>query len=116
MVSRVVVPSPSGLASLLAWTALSALWSLDPAQSILEVQRGLSYIVGLAALLLFLRRRSVCALLAGLVAASTLVSGYSLATRPTGGTVAGSGPRSFYADALSGPIGYSGALGLLAAM
>jgi len=100
----------------LAVSALSVLWSLDPAQSLLEVQRDVVYLAGLAALLLFARRDSVGPVLAALTAACSLVSVYALATLVLSEATVGAGPARLDFGALSAPIGYSGALGLFAAM
>jgi O-antigen ligase len=88
-------------AGLVGWTGLSVAWSLDPEQSVLEAQRGLLYVAAVAALLLAARRASVIAVLAAVTAACAGVSVYAL-------TSAGSG-------ALAAPVGYSDALGLVAA-
>ncbi len=105
--SRLALTMAGGLGALTAWTALSLIWSLDPAQTVIEAERGLAYLAVLAGLLLFLRPRSVDGVLAALAAACTLVSLYALAGRLVTGETA---------DPLEWPIGYSGSLGLLAAM
>ena len=86
------------LAGLLAWTGLSTFWSLDPEASIRELERGIVGVAGTTALLLLTRPAAAVAVLAGLVAAATVTGTVALA--------AGS-PE---------PIGYTNALGLLAAM
>lgn len=106
----------AGLGLFLALCALSASWSLDPSQSMRETQRGLVYLVGLAALLLFARRHSVGTVLGALAAACSLLSVYALATLMLSNASGPGGRSRFGADALSAPIGYSGALGLCAGM
>jgi O-Antigen ligase len=115
--SRLEVLALAGLGGLLAWTALSVLWSLDPGQSMLEAQRGLVYLAGLATVLLLADRRSVAVVLAALAIACTLVSAYALARWGLSDASDGAArTASFDATALSTPIGYSSALGLLMAM
>lgn len=90
------------LAALAGWTALSVLWSVDPAQSVLEAQRALLYVAAATAAVLASQKGSTATLLGALAAACTLLSVYALAS-------AGRGP-------LAAPVGYSDALGLVAAM
>jgi len=106
----------ASLAALAAWSALSALWSTDPGQSMLEAQRALVYLGGTGALLLIARRESVVVVLGAVASACVLVSGYALTTRlypDVFGTVA---VERFDRFALSEPVGYSNALGLMAAI
>jgi O-antigen ligase len=90
------------LTALVAWTGLSAYWSLDRAGSIVEAQRGVLYVAALTALLLAARRGTAVGVLGGVAAACTGLSLYALTSRRTG--------------PLAGPVGYSDALGLLAAI
>ena len=98
---------------LLAWTALSALWS-TPATALPEAERTLMYLAVAGALLLLVRRAHVEALYAGLTSALVAVSAYALATRlfphRLGVTDAVAGAR------LAEPVGYWNGLGLLAAL
>ena len=105
--SRLALTMVAGLGALVAWTALSLIWSLDPAQTVIEAERGLTYLAVLGGLLLFLRPASIEVVLAAVAAACTLVSVQALAGRLLSGETG---------EALEGPIGYSGSLGLLAAM
>jgi len=98
----------ASFAALLAWTGLSVLWSLDVAQSVVEVQRGVVALAGLSVLLLFARRGAAVAVLGGLVSACTLASFVALA-----GWLSAGAPSGL---AISEPVGYANALGLLAAM
>ncbi len=102
------------LAGLVAWIGLSIAWSIDRAQSVLELQRAVLYLAAAVALLLVARRRLVGALVGGTLTAIVLVSGYGLATRlfpeRVGSFDSVAGYRLFT------PIGYWNALGLFAAI
>jgi hypothetical protein len=97
-----------GLAGLLAWNGLSVLWSLDRAQSVVEVQSGLVVLAALAMLLLFARRAAAGAVLAGLAGVCTLAAGVAVADWLPAGAPGGVG--------ISELVGYANALGLLVAM
>ena len=118
-------PGPLELAFLTAagafasWTWLSVVWSLDPAESVLEGERTLLYLAAAGALVLVLRRRTVPALLGGALAAIALACGYGLAARLFPGSLGESGVRTpdpQSAFRLAEPLGYSNALGLYAAL
>jgi len=94
----------ASLSGLVVWSASSILWSLDPEQSVLETGRLLLYLAGVAALLLYAPRGSAAAILAGIAVACAGVASVALVTRAGDHTP------------LSDPLGYSNALGLLAAM
>ena len=96
------------VAAFLAWTAASATWSVDPLQSVLESQRTLLALVALAAVLLFVRHGSAAAVLWGLAGACIVTSVVALAAWAS----AGADPRA----AVSQPVGYTNALGLLMCM
>jgi O-antigen ligase len=103
----------TALAALVLWIALSALWSASVPRTLLEVERGIVYVAGAAALLLLARRGATAWIAAGLLAATTAVSAYALATRLF--------PERFGYDFESGyqlarPLGYWNALGILAAL
>ena len=104
----------AGWSALPAWVALSILWTRSVTASVLEVERDLIYPLGVAAALLIVRRRSVAALLGGVLAAITLVSGYALLTRLLPDRIGGS--NTFGAYRLETPIGYWNALGIFAAV
>lgn len=106
----------ASLAALVAWIALSVLWSTDPGQSMLEVQRALVYLGGMGALLIIARRESVLVVLAALASACLVVSGYALATRLYPDVFVSPAAGSIDRFPLSEPVGYSNALGLMAAM
>jgi O-antigen ligase len=69
-----------GLGALAGWTAISTLWSDDPATSWLESERDLVYVAAVVAVFLIARRSSVFQLLAGAAAGVTAVSAYGLGT------------------------------------
>lgn len=109
----------SALAGLLAWTLLSAAWSLDIEQSVLEGERTLVYLAAAAVALLVFRPPGAALLLAALLAAIVLVATAALAVHLLSGErsvpeIVGAVP---YAESkLAGTLGYSNALGLLAAL
>jgi len=88
------------LAGFSAWTAASILWSSHFSASILEVERALLY---LAAAAVFVLAGSGPALLAGVLAAVTLLCGYGLVEVQAG-------------ERLSEPIGYANGMAILAAI
>jgi len=92
------------LFALTLWILLSATWSVAPAASILESQRGLLYVAGVAAALLVSRSRDVPRLLGGLLAAICAIAAFSLATRLLPDRVGVFDATSVYR--LAQPIGY----------
>lgn len=102
------------LSALVGWTALSMLWSTDPAQTVLEVERALVYVAGALAFVSIARRRLLAEMAGGLLCALSVVSTYALANRLF--------PERFgLYDAfavyrLEEPLGYWNALGILAGM
>jgi hypothetical protein len=105
-------PWPVACGSLLLWTALSAAWSAEPSQSLLDARRTLVYASVVLALVLLVRRGSTEALVtATCVAVSALVV-YALFRYLLG-------PRrvaAFEGLQLSQPLGYANAVGILAAI
>jgi O-Antigen ligase len=102
------------LAAFVAWIWLSALWSDDVSETVLDGERGLVYVAVVAALLLLERPLP---LLYGALAAITGVSAYALATRIFGGAtydVASAAPDA--TRRLAEPLGYSNALAAFAAI
>jgi O-antigen ligase len=97
-----------GLACLLLWTSLSAVWSIAAANSIFEAQRMLLYLAGGTAVLVVTSRRGARPAAIGVLAAATVVSGYALADRLIG-------ISALPYNRLGGPVGYWNALGILAA-
>ena len=104
----------SALALLTGWIGLSVLWSDDVPQSVFELQRALVYLVALVAALVLLRRRSLGAFLAGLLAgvAATCTAGLLTRFFPS----QGAGDDVILVNRLADPIGYWNALGIFAAM
>jgi hypothetical protein len=96
------------------WTLLSATWSVASAASILESQRGLLYVAGVAAALLVSRSRDVPRLLGGLLAAICAIAFFSLATRLLPDRVGVFEATSVYR--LAQPIGYWNGLAIFAGM
>ena len=98
------------LSAFLLWIVSSAGWSSDPAQSLLEAQRGLVYVTGVAAFLLLSRRHAVSALACAITAAISLEALYALATRLFPDRLGAYDPIAVYR--LSGSIGYWNGLGI----
>jgi hypothetical protein len=96
------------------WTWLATSWSESAPSSFLEGQRVLVYLAGAAAALLLVRRRSLPALLAGVLTAITLICAYGLATRLFPNRIGSFDPVAGYR--LEQPIGYWNALGIFAVM
>ena len=86
------------------WIGLSALWSINVPQTVLEVERTLVYVAGCGALVLIGARRHVGNLLGGLLCAISGVSLFSLATRLFPDVVRVADSTATYR--LAQPIGY----------
>ncbi len=91
------------------WVLLSALWSESTGRSVLESQRGVLFLCGIAALLVVVGAEQYGTVLSGLWAAITVISGYALATRLFPGRFESSNPIAGFR--LEEPIGYWNALG-----
>jgi hypothetical protein len=102
------------LAALTLWTLLSSAWSVAPAASILESQRGLLYVAGAAAALLISRSRDVRRLLGGLLAGVCAIAAFSLATRLVPDRIGVYDATSVYR--LAQPIGYWNGLAIFTGM
>jgi O-Antigen ligase len=102
------------LVALTAWILLSATWSVASAPSILEAERGLLYVAGIAAVLLVTRSRNVPQLLGGLLAAICAIGVFSLATRLFPDRVGVYDATSVYR--LAQPIGYWNGLAIFTGM
>ena len=104
------------LSALTAWVGLSIAWSVDRAQSVLELERGLVVLSGCAALLVLARRHALVTLAVSLLVAISGLCAYSLWTRlmPVAGTFNAGDPISRYR--LFEPVGYWNALGLFAVL
>jgi O-antigen ligase len=121
ILERVTVPGRLRIAfaaligAFAVWIALSSLWSISSASSLRELERMLVYVGVALAVAFVLRRGDTAGLLGGIVLGTTVVCGYSLATRVL--------PDRFETQLdlfnsyrLADPIGYWNALGLLAAL
>ena len=102
------------LVALTLWILLSATWSVAPAASILESQRGLLYVSGASAALLICRSRDVRWLLGGLLAGICAIAAFSLATRLLPDRVGVYDATSVYR--LAQPIGYWNGLAIFTGM
>jgi O-antigen ligase len=111
-VAEVVTVSAFGL--LTVWMLISASWSGDTTSAVLEAERTLVYVAGLAALLLVSRRGAIGSLLAGALFAVAVTSAYGLVGRlfPSVHAVGGIADTGRLAE----PVGYWNGLGILAAM
>ena len=100
----------AALAGFTAWIALSAIWSERPSSALLNAERSLTYVAAIFAVCVLVERSSLAHLLAGALAAITVLAGFGLAhkllTSPPLDPVQG--------DLLFQPIGYANALGALA--
>lgn len=100
----------ASLGALTAWIGASAAWSPSPGRSILELQRALVYFAAVSVVLVVAHRRSIRHLVGGLLAGTTLVSAYAVSGPLLREGAVGAEPR------LAGSLGYSNALGILAAV
>ncbi|HZC30029.1 MAG TPA: hypothetical protein VE261_00830, partial [Gaiellaceae bacterium] len=97
---------------LLGWTLASALWSVEPAQSILEARRTVVYVAFALALVVLAQRLPTQTLVAATHAAISVLIVYSLARYLLEARV----PHYPEGYLLSQPLGYSNAVGILAAI
>jgi hypothetical protein len=102
------------LGALTVWIALSAAWSVAGHQSVLEFERVLVYVAVVSAVLLVSRGPSVRPVLAGLLAAISLIAAFSLLTRLVPDRIGVYDANAVYR--LSQPIGYWNGLGIFAGM
>jgi len=102
------------LFALTLWILLSATWSVASAASVLESQRALLYVAGVAAALLISRSRDISALLGGLLAAICAIALFSLATRVLPDRVGVFDATTVYR--LAQPIGYWNGLAIFVAI
>ncbi|MHB8642710.1 MAG: tetratricopeptide repeat protein [Gaiellaceae bacterium] len=111
---RAGVVFAASTAALCGWVWLSAAWSQDVPQTVLEGERALVYVTAVAALLLLVRAGRRDALLAGVLGAIVLVCTYSLATRLLPERLGVFDSLATYR--LATPVGYWNALGIFAAI
>jgi hypothetical protein len=112
-VSRLDALFVGGLAAVVAWAGASVLWSESVPRSVLELERGIVYAAGAAAILLLVRSGGSPWIIGGVLGAAGGVAAYALATRLY--------PDRFGYDLETGyqlarPLGYWNALGILAAL
>ena len=102
------------IAALASWILISATWSVATAASILEAERALVYVAGVAAVLVVCRSRLVYELLGGVLAAIGGIAAFSLATRLAPDRVGVFDSTAVYR--LAQPIGYWNGLAVFTAM
>jgi len=93
-----------------AWVGLSISWSIDPAQSVQELERSLVPLSGSAAFLVLARRGALRPLTASLVVAITSIGLYSIGTRLIPDHLGSFDTSASYR--LAAPAGYWNALGI----
>jgi O-antigen ligase len=104
--------SLASLAALAAWMLASDLWGISGTEAAREAERTLVYLAGLGALLGFVERASVRALLAGVLGGTVALATYGLGDRVLGPP----GLEPFEGSLLVEPLGYANALGILTAL
>lgn len=97
-----------GWVALLSWTWLSVIWSIAPADSVLEGERTLMYLASGAAVLVVASRRGPRTVAIAILAATTIICVSALVSRLVEVT-----PLPY--QRLGGPVEYWNALGILAA-
>jgi hypothetical protein len=102
------------VAALAVWTAVSAAWSSNVGDTVLEAERALLYVAVTAAVVLAARKRDVSRYLLAVLAAIALVATYALCTRcwPSRFSVV-TGVAGYR---LARPIGYWNGLGILSSV
>jgi O-antigen ligase len=113
-IGRLELVMLASLSALLVWTGLSSWWSSDVGQTVLETERGMSYLVALAAAFLVVRGSAYRSLLLGIWAAIAIVCGYALLTRLMPEHLGVYDPIAGYR--LAEPVGYWNGLGVFAAI
>ena len=101
------------LVALLAWTALSLLWTPTTTQTMYEIERTLSYVTFAVALALIARRVDVQVVLGSVLVAVTALSSYGLLTRILPGRLTTFDSIAVYR--LDTPLGYWNAVGAISA-
>jgi O-Antigen ligase len=102
------------LVGLAVWILLSATWSVAPAPSVLESQRGLLYVAGAAAVLLVTRNADASRMVGGLLGGICAIAVFSLATRLFPDRISVYDRTSVYR--LAQPIGYWNGLAIFTGM
>jgi tetratricopeptide (TPR) repeat protein len=102
------------LVALLAWTALSVLWSRSVPGTVLEVERTLAYAAAGLALLLVATRENAGRILGGALAGICMIAAYAAGTRLFPDRLGSFDPAAEYR--LAQPLGYWNGLGLYCAI
>jgi hypothetical protein len=103
----------AGLSAITAWTALSATWSLNRAESVLEVRRDLVYLAAASCVLVLARRGSVRPVVTAVWGAVSVVVAYALARYLFGSKAH---PDLFQANLLFRPLGYANGFAIFAGL
>jgi O-antigen ligase len=111
-VGRLELVTFGALGCFAVWTVLSILWASSATAPVLSAERLLVYVAFLPALFLTTSRRTALFPLAGVLAATTVVCAYGLATRLFPGRLEDFPPVDGYQ--LGSPIGYWNGLAILA--
>ncbi len=111
--SRLELATCAALATLAGWTLLSALWSVDPSQSVREAERALLYAAGVAVVFTLAEARHIRGLVVAVVGAIVFVVSYALVHYLFSSHAR---PEGFEGFLLFRPVGYANALGILAAL
>jgi O-Antigen ligase len=96
------------------WLALSTVWSVAPAESVLEVERALVYVASILAVLVLARTGATRFVLGALLCAISLIALFSLATRLVPDRVGVYDGAGVYR--LAEPIGYWNGVAVFTAM
>jgi O-Antigen ligase len=102
------------LAALAGWIALSCVWSVAPAESVLELERAIAYVAVISAVLILSRGRFARYVLGAVVLAVSVIALFGLLTRLLPDRIGVYDPEAVYR--LAQPIGYWNGLGIFAAM
>ena len=110
--TRVDMTMLGALAAVAAWTALSRLWSTNPAQALPEFERTLVYVTVAAAVLVAVARRDVPQIAVGTLGGITVATTYGLVPYLFGRVPL----NPVEGKLLFEPLGYANGVGIYAAM
>jgi O-antigen ligase len=114
LLSRLDWAMLAGLLALTSWMALSSVWSENPTQTVLELERAVVYLTAALAVLLIVNQARVPQLVGGVLTGIALVAAYALATRLFPDQFGG--VDNLALNRLARPLGYWNALGIFTAM